>query len=104
AALGAALVLAACGGGGGGGAGGARALDIAVVPKAIGFDFWEDVHKGAQCQASKLSNVKVEWNGVTAETDVSGQVNLLQNYLTRNVDGLVYAATGARARAQLTRR
>ena len=102
AALGAALVLAACGGGGGGGAGGARALDIAVVPKAIGFDFWEDVHKGAQCQASKLSNVKVEWNGVTAETDVSGQVNLLQNYLTRHVDGLVYAATDAKALYQVT--
>jgi ribose transport system substrate-binding protein len=102
AALGAALALTACGGGGGGGGGGARSLDIAVVPKAIGFDFWEDVHKGAQCQASKLSNVKVEWNGVTAETDVSGQVSLLQSYLTRHVDGLVYAATDAKALYQVT--
>jgi ribose transport system substrate-binding protein len=96
-----ALALAACGGGGGGG-GGQKALDIAVVPKAIGFDFWEAVHKGAQCQASKQSNVKVEWNGVTAETDVSGQINLLQNYLTRHVDGLVYAATDAKSLYQVT--
>ena len=95
------LMAAGCGGAAGGG-GGAKPLDIAVVPKAIGFDFWESVHKGAQCAATKQSNVKVEWNGVTAETDISGQISLLQNYLTRHVDGLVYAATDAKALYQIT--
>lgn len=77
-------------------------LKIAVVPKAIGFDFWEQVHKGAQCAASKQQNVTIEWNGVTAETDVNGQVDLLTNYITQGVNGIVYAATDAKALKQVT--
>jgi ribose transport system substrate-binding protein len=77
-------------------------ITLAVVPKAVGFDFWNSVRKGAECAASKMTDVKVQWDGVTTETDVTGQVNLLQNFLTRQVDGLVYAATDARVLAQLT--
>lgn len=114
----AAIMLAGCGGTGlhgqtnnqgAGGSGGAEAipkkagsLNIAVVPKAIGFDYWETVHKGAQCAASHSSQVNITWNGVTAETDVTGQVNLLQNYITQGVDGLVYAATDAKVLSNVT--
>ncbi len=77
-------------------------ITLAVVPKAVGFDFWDSVRKGAQCAASKLADVTVQWDGVTAETDVTGQVNLLQNLVTRQVDGLVYAATDAKVLAQVT--
>ena len=77
-------------------------ITLAVVPKAVGFDFWDSVRKGAQCAASKMTDVKLQWDGVTAETDVTGQVNLLQNFLTRQVDGLVYAATDAKVLAQVT--
>jgi ribose transport system substrate-binding protein len=78
-------------------------INLAVVPKAIGFDFWDSVRKGAQCAASKQTDVTVQWDGVTAETDVTGQVNLLQNFVTRQVDGVVYAATDAKVLAQVTR-
>jgi ribose transport system substrate-binding protein len=77
-------------------------ITLAVVPKAVGFDFWDSVRKGAQCAASKFPGVQVQWDGVTTETDVTGQVNLLQNFLTRQVDGLIYAATDAKVLAQLT--
>lgn len=77
-------------------------LTLAVVPKAVGFDFWTSVRNGAECAASKMTDVTIRWDGVTAETDVTGQVNLLQNILTRQVDGLVYAATDAKVLAQLT--
>ncbi|MEO7196037.1 MAG: ABC transporter substrate-binding protein [Pseudonocardiaceae bacterium] len=77
-------------------------ITLAVVPKAVGFDFWDSVRKGAQCAASTMPDVKVQWDGVTAETDVTGQVNLLQDFLTRQVDGLVYAATDAKVLAQVT--
>ena len=94
------------GGGQGGGEGkGANApVRLAVVPKAIGFDFWEQVRVGAQCAAKKTSgNVSVQWDGVTAETDVNGQVNLLQNFIQQGVDGLVYAATDAKVLYQVTK-
>lgn len=77
-------------------------ITIGVVPKAVGFDFWDTVRLGAECAASKAQSVTVDWDGVTAETDVTGQVNLLKNFLTRQVDGLVYAATDARVLAQVT--
>ena len=40
---------------------------------------------------------RVTWNGVTDETDVVGQLNLLNNYIGEGVNGLVYAATDATA-------
>jgi ribose transport system substrate-binding protein len=112
-----ALVAAvACGaqvresGGGGGSQGGGQGkgenapVQLAVVPKAIGFDFWEQVRLGAECAAKKGSGqVDVQWDGVTAETDVNGQVNLLQNFIQQGVDGLVYAATDAKVLYQVTK-
>jgi ribose transport system substrate-binding protein len=108
-------LIAACGAqvresGGGGGQGGGEGkgenapVQLAVVPKAIGFDFWEQVRLGAECAAKKASGeVEVQWDGVTAETDVNGQVNLLQNFIEQGVDGLVYAATDAKVLYQVTK-
>ncbi|QBD76370.1 LacI family transcriptional regulator [Ktedonosporobacter rubrisoli] len=108
-----ALLLAGCGqvttvqpsagtGSGNGGNAANGPIKIAVVPKAVGFDYWEQVHKGATCAASKQKNVTMQWDGVTAETDVTGQVNLLTNFITQGVNGLVYAATDAKALTQVT--
>ena len=103
-----ALILAACAevrepssGGGGEQQGPIR---LAVVPKAVGFDFWEQVRIGAQCAAGEAggSKVEVQWDGVTAETNVSGQVDLLTNFTTQGVDGLVYAATDAKVLYDVT--
>jgi ribose transport system substrate-binding protein len=77
-------------------------IKLAVVPKALGFDFWEKVRLGAECAASKHDEVTIQWDGTTAETDIIGQVNLLTNYITQGVDGLVYAATDARVLSQVT--
>jgi ribose transport system substrate-binding protein len=78
------------------------AIKIAVVPKAVGADYWEQVHQGAVCAASKQKNVTIQWDGVSAETDVTGQINLLTNFITQGVDGIVYAATDAKALTQVT--
>jgi ribose transport system substrate-binding protein len=64
---------------------------------------WAAAHKGAQCAASRLKDVRVSWDGVSAETDVSGQVDLLQNFLSSGVNGLVYAATDAKTLANVTK-
>ncbi|HVU68658.1 MAG TPA: ABC transporter substrate-binding protein [Ktedonobacteraceae bacterium] len=79
-------------------------IKVVMVPKAVGSSYWETVHQGAVCAASKLKNVSLQWDGVTAETDVTGQVNLLTNYITQGVNGLVYAATDAKALVPVTQR
>ncbi len=89
--------------GGGEGKGQNAPVQLAVVPNAIGFDFWETVRLGAECAAQKAQGeVDVQWDGVTAETDVNGQVNLLQNFIQQGVDGLVYAATDAKVLADVS--
>lgn len=77
-------------------------IELAVVPKAVGFDFWEQVRRGAECAASKHENVAVRWDGTRAETDITGQVDLLTNFVTQGVDGIVYAATDAAVLSQVT--
>jgi ribose transport system substrate-binding protein len=79
-------------------------IRLAVVPKSVGLDYWEKVHAGAQCAASKLKDVQVTWNGVSDETDVAGQVDLLDNYIGQGVNGLVYAATDSTALIDVTDR
>ena len=77
-------------------------LDLAVVPKAVGHEFWSTVQAGAECAAELDGDVTVNWDGVSAETDVEGQVNLIQNFVTQKVDGIVYAATDSAALAPAT--
>lgn len=108
-----ALAVSACaevresGGGGsqqGEGGGQQGPVELAVIPKAVGFDFWNQVRIGAECAAGKTpGQVEIQWDGVTAETDVSGQVDLLTDFITQGVDGLVYAATDAKVLADVTR-
>jgi hypothetical protein len=71
----------------------------------VGFDFWEQVRTGAECAAKTAEGeeVQVQWEGVTAETDVTGQQSLLQNYITQGVNGLVYAATDAKVLADVSK-
>jgi ribose transport system substrate-binding protein len=85
-------------------AGTSKPLTLAVVPKAIGFDYWTHVQAGAMCAAAKLGGVTVDWNGVSAETDITGQVSMLNGYIDRGVNGMIYAATDVKALLSVTAR
>jgi ribose transport system substrate-binding protein len=67
---------------------------IAVVPKSVGLFYWGTVHAGAEA-AAKHFHVSIIWKGTATETDVSGQVNILQDFITRHVSGIAFAATDA---------
>jgi ribose transport system substrate-binding protein len=77
-------------------------IHLAVIPKSVGLDYWSKVHAGAMCAARQMPGVDVTWNGVTDETDVVGQLNLLNNYIAQGVNGLVYAATDATAMSEVS--
>lgn len=71
-------------------------LTIAVVPKSIGLFYWGAVHAGAEAAAKQLG-VDITWKGTAQETDVTGQTNILQDFINRHVDGIVFAATDQKA-------
>jgi ribose transport system substrate-binding protein len=73
---------------------------IAVIPKAVGFFYWGTVKAGAT-DAAKKYGVNLIWKGVAAETDVTGQVNLLTNLINSHINGLAFAATDVHALVQI---
>ena len=80
-----ALTLAACGGG-------ADASDdtieIAVIPKGTTHEFWKAVHAGAERAAQELG-VKAIWKGPIKEDDRSAQIQVVEDFVVRGVDGIV---------------
>ena len=105
-----ALLVVACGGGSSGGGGGGssstssgpKTLKIIAVPKSLASSYWTIVENGVKCYASKVPAVNIVWNGVQTDTQISDQISLLQNYITQSPDGLLYAATDAKALAPVT--
>lgn len=89
------LLLAACGGSSSDS--GAAAYRIAVVPKSVHFDFWATVQDGAEAAAAERGDVEILWEGPNAETDVAGQIAIIESFIDRNVDALVVAAADAEA-------
>lgn len=78
-------------------------LTIAVVPKSVSFDFWSKVRAGAEAAAEELGNVTVIWNGPNAETDIAGQVAIVEGFINQSVDALVIAPSDAQGLVRVLR-
>lgn len=70
--------------------------NIAVIPKGLVHQFWLTVRAGAEA-AAKDHGGAVMWRGPEAETDVVKQVNIVDDMITRGVDGIVLAACDQKA-------
>ncbi|GMW00082.1 MAG: D-ribose ABC transporter substrate-binding protein [Candidatus Hydrogenedentota bacterium] len=66
-------------------------LQIAVVPKGLGHQFWNTVKAGAEA-AGKEFDAQIIWNGPAKETEVVKQINIIQDMVSKKVDGIVMAA------------
>jgi ribose transport system substrate-binding protein len=88
------LVLAACGSGGDSTDSGtdSNALQIAVIPKGTAHIFWKTVHAGA-AKAAAETGVEIIWVGPENEGDRRQQIELVQNFISRQVDAIVLAPT-----------
>jgi ribose transport system substrate-binding protein len=71
-------------------------LVIAVVPKATTFDYWKSVHAGA-AKAGKELGVEILWKGPLSESDREGQINVVQDFVTRRVSGICLAPLDSQA-------
>ncbi len=69
---------------------------IDVIVKATDSQFWQAMLAGAQA-AGKDWGVQVGLFGATSEADVSDQVSLVENSISRNVDAIVLAASSSQA-------
>jgi ribose transport system substrate-binding protein len=70
---------------------------IAVIPKGTTHEFWKSVHAGAAKAAREAGNVEILWKGPLLENDTEGQINVMQEFITKKVDGIVLAPLDSQA-------
>lgn len=72
-------------------------LRIGVIPKGTSHQFWRSVHAGAEAAANELGDVEVLWKGPETEADTTGQISVVKNFITNDVDGIVLAPNHSQA-------
>ncbi len=65
-----------------------RTKRIAVIPKGTTHEFWKSVHAGAERAARELG-VEVLWKGPLKEDDRTAQIQVVEDFVVRGVDGIV---------------
>jgi len=68
-----------------------KAITLVDVPKLIGIGYFNATSKGIQDGAKELGNVTATTDGPT-EAKIDEQVKFIDNYITRGVDGILFAA------------
>ena len=78
-----------------------KKLPIAVVPKGTTHEFWKAIHAGAvKAQrefAAAGQSVEIIWKGPLKEDDREQQVQVVENFIGRHVDGIVLAPLDSKA-------
>lgn len=69
---------------------------VGVVPKGTNHTFWQSVHAGA-IKAGKEFGLEILWNAPQLEIDTARQISIVENLITRQVDGIVLAPVDADA-------
>ncbi len=73
----------------------ADSYTIAVIPKGTTHEFWKSIHAGAEKARLELAasgiTVNVIWKGPLKEDDREQQVQVVENFIGRHVDGIVLA-------------
>jgi len=80
-----------------------KTLTVAVIPKGTTHEFWKSIHAGAVKAQRELAEkgVKVDliWKGPLKEDDRDQQIQVVENFMTRRVDGIVLAPLDSQALA-----
>src|SRR6476469_7647721 len=85
----------------GGGDGAAKSYTVAVSPKGTTHEFWKSINAGAFKARDELAakGVKVDviWKGPLREDDRDQQIQVVENFTTRRVSGIVLAPLDSQA-------
>lgn len=78
-----------------------KTLKIAVIPKGTSHEFWKSVNAGAVKAKQELEangqRVEIIWKGPLREDDRDQQIQVVENFIARRVDGIVLAPLDSRA-------
>jgi ribose transport system substrate-binding protein len=78
-----------------------KAYTIAVIPKGTTHEFWKSIHAGAEKARQELAakgvQVEVFWKGPLREDDRDQQIQVVENFTSRKVSGIVLAPLDSQA-------
>src|SRR5688572_14166221 len=63
---------------------------IAVVPKGQAHLFFQTVHAGANAAGEEFG-LEILWNGPAVETEFARQISIVEDFISRRVDGIALA-------------
>lgn len=82
----------------------AKDFTIAVIPKGTTHEFWKSIHTGAVKAEQELNaqgvKTKLFWKGPLREDDRDQQIQVVENFTSRGVSGIVLAPLDSRALVQ----
>ena len=74
---------------------------IAVIPKGTTHEFWKAIHAGAIKAQQELTaagtKVEIIWKGPLREDDRDQQIQVVENFVSRRVSGIVLAPLDSKA-------
>jgi rhamnose transport system substrate-binding protein len=68
-----------------------KPITVVDVPKLIGIGYFDATSKGISEAAAEMGNMTATTDGPT-EANIDDQITLLDNYITKGVDGILFAA------------
>ena len=78
-----------------------KTYTIAVIPKGTTHEFWKSINAGAFKARQELNEkgikVDVIWKGPLKEDDRDQQIQVVENFMTRRVSGIVLAPLDSQA-------
>jgi ribose transport system substrate-binding protein len=84
-------------------AGPAKKLTIAVIPKGTSHEFWKSIHAGAVKAEREFETagreINLIWKGPLREDDREQQIQVVENFIGRRIDGMVLAPLDSQALA-----
>src|SRR6266702_3761699 len=73
----------------------AQSYTIAVIPKGTTHEFWKSIHAGAVKAERELNQkgfkTEIIWSGPLKEDDRDQQMQVVENFMSRRVSGIVLA-------------
>ena len=82
----------------------ADSYTIAVIPKGTTHEFWKAIHAGAVKAQQELTTggtkVEIIWKGPLREDDRDQQIQVVENFISRRVSGIVLAPLDSKALVQ----
>ncbi|MGN6487111.1 MAG: autoinducer 2 ABC transporter substrate-binding protein [Devosia sp.] len=68
-----------------------KELTVVDVPKLIGIGYFDATSKGIAEAATEMGNMKATTDGPT-KANIDDQITVIDNYITKGVDGILFAA------------